>query len=192
MGYIKEVFKASNLPSWISLVAVIAVLLTLNQELSRSEIESEKDKIITQFSESTLPIQIADVRGKPKKLQALSELVSDRLVIPTALGYEPNRFTPRLFDDIGISLNLAIHKYQSDVNDEVYIPRPCSKTRLLVDDVNSMVIRLERLRGGFVDSNFQEYIDSHRDIVLKKLVLATKRKTDDFDFVMKCFKERLT
>lgn len=188
MNYINKIFQAENLPSWISLIAVIAVLFTLEKELSRTEIEAEKDKIITQFSKSTLPIQLSEIRGNPKKLQAISELVSDKLAIPTALGYEPNRFSPRLFDDIKVSVNLSLQKYQAD-DTVIYFPKSCALIKTLIIDVDVMVMKLEELRGGKVGEEFREYLGSHRDVILKQLFYATSRQKNDYELALECFKK---
>lgn len=186
MNYINRIFQPENLPSWISLIAIIAVLFTLNKELSRSEIETEKDKIISRFAESTLPIQLSEVRGNPKKLQAISELVSDKLAIPTALGYEANRFDPRLKDDITVSVKLALMKHQTN-KAKLFFPHSCKAINVLIVDIDTMVMNLEALRGGKIDTEFKEYIGSHRDIILKQLIYVTSRKKDDYKLALNCF-----
>lgn len=186
MSYVKKMLQADNLPSWISLIALVAVLITLKGELSRSEIVEEKLKIVKQFTQSPLPIEFEQVKLNPKKLQAMSELVSDKLAVQTARGYEFNRFDPRLKDDIYISIRLALAKHQPDV-DKYTFPKSCAKIEVLLVNSELIVMKLERLRGGTVDLEFKSYLNNHRDVFLKQLYYNTDRTPSDYQSALDCF-----
>jgi hypothetical protein len=186
MAYLKKIIQPENLPSWVSLIAIIAVFFTLNNELSRSDIEEEKLKIVTNFTKSTLPIKFDDLKSDPKKLQAMSELVSAKLAIQTARGFEATRFDPRLKDDIYVSVRLALSKHQSEKERFVY-PNTCDEIKSVIFDAEVMIIKLEELRGGRINDEFKLYLQDHRDVILKQMFANTDRNVHDYALSLECF-----
>lgn len=168
--------------------AIIAVFFTLNTELSRSEIEEEKLKIVQSFANSTLPIKFDELKSSPKKLQAMSELVSSELAIQTARGFEATRFDPRLKDDIYVSVRLALAKHQPEKENYVF-PKTCAEIKAIIVDSEIVIMKLEELRGGRVDDEFKLYLKDHRDVILKQMFYNTIRCAHDYELALQCFSQ---
>ena len=105
-SYIRKILQPENLPNWVSLIAIVAVLWTLNSELSRQSLEETKLVILKQLSNTATPMKLEQVITDGY-LAAISELVADGLVLQTSQGYEIRRYDPRIKDDISIAISLV-------------------------------------------------------------------------------------
>ena len=192
--YIKEVLKADNLPNWLSLIAVVAVLYTLNTDLSRSKIEESKQEYIKVLTTSNTPIPFNEITDNPKKVQAMSELVRDGLAIQTVYGYEMSRFNPRLKADIHFATGLVFFKNLKEIKNidlnnkkerQIYTTK-CEDIQNYIKDSMVIVTKIEAMRKGKTELKFSEYLNKHKDIFVKQLYLWAEWNGSEYNVISKC------
>lgn len=192
--YIKEILKAENLPNWLSLIAVVAVLYTLNTELSRSKIEKLKQEYIKDLTTSNIPISFDKITKNAKKAQAMSELVRDGLAVQTVYGYEMSRFNPRLKDDINFATGIVLFKNLKDKqnidlskNEDVQIyTASCDDINKYIKESMIIVSKIEIMRQGSTDYEFEEYLKKHKDLFVKELFQWAQWNGNEYDKITKC------
>ena len=185
-SYIRKILQPENLPNWVSLIAIVAVLWTLNSELSRQSLEETKLVILKQLSNTATPMKLEQVITDGY-LAAISELVADGLVLQTSQGYEIRRYDPRIKDDISIAISLVLGVDNYRDTGKGLIPLDCTLFKNRHEDVIKITKLLERLRGNSVDENFEEYISSHKDVLFKQLYLMTYHRNTDLQAMLNCF-----
>lgn len=190
-SYIRKILQPENLPNWVSLIAIVAVLWTLNSELSRQSLEETKLAILKQLNNTATPMQVDQVLNSGY-LAAISELVSDGLVLQTSQGYEIRRYDPRIKDDVAVAVSLVFGTKEDGNDTHGVIPENCKEFNNKYNQVFDLVMKMETLRESRLDNHFKDYLLNHKDLFFKQIFLMTYHRKSDLSAMLNCFDFSIT
>lgn len=164
--YIQSIGKPNILPNWFSLLALIAVVMSIRSNIKDSELAKYKSQLIFKAHQSNGVIPEEDSQDEKMYYTALDELLSSGIVRKINDGYELTKFSPRITDDILFASQLIANDM---VEKDSAIS--CSLVAVQIERIKTLLHKIEETRNtSYTKSAFDVYLSKYDYKIFKTLI----------------------